>query len=905
MNLRRYLLTTFLVFIVVVEDSKGAVVTSTADSGPGSLREALAQAASGETITFSVGISFQLETPLVITRDVRIVGLGSSTRIFSPAHRTFTIVGGNVAISDITIGGSPCKGPTNGLAIYNASHLSMSNVVIRNIWGFTDDPARGGAIDNQGDLEMVNCSVLGNVLEGLHAFGGGLFNEGTARITGCTFAGNYAQGGLFDPSSRALGGGIYNSGALFITNSTLHGNTAVSSVSGNGGAIYNAGTLAVDSSTIAFNWALPFNGNYLVLTGGILNEGTASLHNSIIAEHENHDLSGVFTSKGYNLARNVNQATGLIWGENGDAIGVTGLAPLENTGGNTLSHGLVSGSDALGTGDPAVFPALDQRGVPRPQNGRTEKGAVEWPEQAAPLSPLPRFRFPVGDYFGQYLDLDDSSLVVSVAGGVAVYGRFGDSWAFQETAQLPEESQQGGVASTPVSVSADSIAAVRPGFGAVYIFSRSSNSWVLEQTLASGADIPESDNLLGRSVILRNDTLAVGGNNRVYVFRKGSSNWVYRQTIEGNASTGFAIQLTDRFMAIPDGSMVRVFEPAGDLWQERTIIYLADQSEYLSHFCGGIGLDNQSLVAALVAFAPGVSTMTLFHYARENGSWNLRSIVPAGTIGNYIVSAALSGSNMAAGRPTTTGSGKNGAVSLFKLSGSSLSFAANVTQEVPTPYDAFGSSVAISGNWMAVGSPGSGTVYLYDLRADRTPPQFACPNDIVAPNSAGACSAPVFWSSQASDDSGRVTVTCEPPSGANFPVGKTSVNCVARDPAGNTNSCSFFVTVRDLERPVIRRVSFSYPPGHYSGLEWVPVRAIVDASDNCALSDTRIVSIRADNVHGPKDRSDDWKITGALTFSARLHGPTQGKFLVTIRCTDGNGNVTTREEAASLSNPGK
>jgi hypothetical protein len=45
-------------------------------------------------------------------------------------------------------------------------------------------------------------------------------------------------------------------------------------------------------------------------------------------------------------------------------------------------------------------------------------------------------------------------------------------------------------------------------------------------------------------------------------------------------------------------------------------------------------------------------------------------------------------------------------------------------------------------------------------------------------------------------------VVCDPPSGSTFPKGATTVTCTASDAAGNTNTCTFDVTVDDHEAPV-------------------------------------------------------------------------------------------------------
>ena len=72
-----------------------------------------------------------------------------------------------------------------------------------------------------------------------------------------------------------------------------------------------------------------------------------------------------------------------------------------------------------------------------------------------------------------------------------------------------------------------------------------------------------------------------------------------------------------------------------------------------------------------------------------------------------------------------------------------------------------------------------------------------CPQDIVAPNDPGQCSAVVDYEVITSPG---VTAICEPPSGSVFPKGATTVTCTAT-PGGQT--CSFTVTVQDKEAPQV------------------------------------------------------------------------------------------------------
>jgi uncharacterized repeat protein (TIGR03803 family) len=78
---------------------------------------------------------------------------------------------------------------------------------------------------------------------------------------------------------------------------------------------------------------------------------------------------------------------------------------------------------------------------------------------------------------------------------------------------------------------------------------------------------------------------------------------------------------------------------------------------------------------------------------------------------------------------------------------------------------------------------------------DTTPPAITCPSNIVV----SACTnIQVFYTNTVSDTccGTNVIVVCRPPSGNYFAPGTTTpVNCVATDCNGNSNSCTFTVTV--------------------------------------------------------------------------------------------------------------
>jgi len=79
---------------------------------------------------------------------------------------------------------------------------------------------------------------------------------------------------------------------------------------------------------------------------------------------------------------------------------------------------------------------------------------------------------------------------------------------------------------------------------------------------------------------------------------------------------------------------------------------------------------------------------------------------------------------------------------------------------------------------------------------DTQKPTITCPSNITAYRSASQCdSVPVSFSATVNDNCPGVIKTCTPASGSNFPLGVTTVICVATDASGNRDSCSFTVRV--------------------------------------------------------------------------------------------------------------
>jgi len=251
----------------------GLVVTSAADSGPGSLRAEIAAAHDGDTITFDPHIFDFNPTDHTIKLDSDELEIHTNLTIQGPGATNLAISGGNqFRVFEV---GERCTVTLQGLTIENGTGITAPSSSIYQFDGI------GGAVINFGTLTVSGCTVSGSTASAASAYGGGIFNadEGTLVVTGSTFSGD----------SAARGGGIFNVGTATITGSTLSGDSAT-----RGGAIYNNGVMVLTNDIVTDNRAYSGGGIYnlraMTLTndevtnntatdsgGGIFNETTGTL----------------------------------------------------------------------------------------------------------------------------------------------------------------------------------------------------------------------------------------------------------------------------------------------------------------------------------------------------------------------------------------------------------------------------------------------------------------------------------------------------------------------------------------------------------------------------------------------------------------------------------------------------
>jgi hypothetical protein len=243
------LIFTLLIFLNAAPLASAAThpVTSTADSGAGTLRQALANAADGDTIdaTGIAGTILLTSGELLVSKSGAILGPGPANLSVdgNAAGRVFHINPNAVVnISGLTItNGYRLFGPTNyGGGIYNDhGTLTVSNCTLNGGTAW-----RGGGIYNNGSLSggailrLVSCRFTNNTTpdNGAGVHNDGRYGSAQLMVLNCIFAGNNSG----NSGGGASGGGVssqaaYGSTSVAITNCTFSANHAPQA----GGGIYN------------------------------------------------------------------------------------------------------------------------------------------------------------------------------------------------------------------------------------------------------------------------------------------------------------------------------------------------------------------------------------------------------------------------------------------------------------------------------------------------------------------------------------------------------------------------------------------------------------------------------------------------------------------------------------------
>ena len=293
----------------------------------------------------------------------------------------------------IALGGGPhtfdCDGPTT---LTPEAGIVIDNDVILDGEGLAIDGRKTGVTirNNRATARLRGFTITGTGADVGCKFGcAAVWNtSGTLVLTGTVVSDSEGVGIRSDSALTLIAStisgnaqdGVINDaqGAATLTNSTVSGN-GVDASDDDCGVLNNGGTVTLTNCTLSGN------AGEAVCNGGNANEGTAILMGTIV-DGECATASGATTtSNGYNV-----ETSGGTCGfdQPTDQVNVSAddlkLGPLQDNGGPTMTHALLTGSVAIDKipGEGCVDAegealTTDQRGVTRPQGDACDVGAFE------------------------------------------------------------------------------------------------------------------------------------------------------------------------------------------------------------------------------------------------------------------------------------------------------------------------------------------------------------------------------------------------------------------------------------------------------------------------------------------------------------------------------------------------
>jgi hypothetical protein len=324
----------------------------------------------------------------------------------------------------------------------------------------------GGAIRSLGSLTIVGSTFAGNAAggQGSSGFGGAINNFDNASplaITGSTFASNTAGGQGGGGSGGAIDASSVSGRSASITDSTLVGNAA-----GGGGAAGHGGAIEVTNMTSVTLASVTIDENEVgaggsgaginSTVGAISRAATVTAKATIVSGNTGAtNCDAPVASSSYSLEGPTSSDTSCGFDlPSADPL----LEPLADNGRPTETQALPASSPAVDAVPVAKCPTkVDQRGEPRPDNGKSvcDIGAYELqdPPIAPAITSAPAAIFQVGragsfTVTGTGLPVPDLSLAGALPSGVS-FTDHGDG-----TASLSGTPMAGTGGSYPVAIQA-------------------------------------------------------------------------------------------------------------------------------------------------------------------------------------------------------------------------------------------------------------------------------------------------------------------------------------------------------------------------------------------------------------------------------------------------------------------
>ena len=387
------LLSAFICFLLHNANATTTSVTSTADAGAGTLRQAILSATSGDTILINTNDTIRITSgQMNIDKDLVITGPnGVPTKVISGegVSKLFLMnnTGLSVTLSKLRIVNAV---GSRGAAVYGVKgtltidSCHFENNIANSLATGGDG---GGAIrlyNTMGITTISNSSFVAN--KSIHSysatssisFGGAIFSNATTaatKIDNCSFENNYAQ-----CYAKVYGGAVALYGVpsgSYVENCTFYNNklnSLLPRAAGGAGLYISGGYPIIKNNTIIAN---EIQSTSIAGAGISLSNSSCQITNNLIAgniipggttvpERADFYSSPLFTSNGYNLIE-TDPGAGSYSAFASDVIGQNpNILAFTNNGGLTNTIGFDCTSPAYAAGNPAFSGNLSQNGIVRP-----------------------------------------------------------------------------------------------------------------------------------------------------------------------------------------------------------------------------------------------------------------------------------------------------------------------------------------------------------------------------------------------------------------------------------------------------------------------------------------------------------------------------------------------------------
>jgi hypothetical protein len=292
---------------------------------------------------------------------------------------------------------------------------------------------------------------------------------------------------------------------------------------------------------------------------------------------------------------------------------------------------------------------------------------------------------PTNDY-GYAVAISGDTAVVASYGNKPVYVFVNSGSGWIEQARLSPSDYNGGVFGESVAIDKDTIVVGSPmpipselnQVGSAYVFVRSGSNWTEQKKLTSPNFQSPDQASFGEAVAVNGDTVAVGQDysqqkGTVHIFGRSDSVWTFQQSLTSPTA------------------------------QTETSRLLFGFSLSMSADTLAVGAPEENFRDADIRLAGAVYVFT-----RNGSAFELQKKLTApdpGENGFFGGSISLSGDDLVAGAVYAPSRNLPGAAYVFARSGSIWTGPQKLVSSDAEPKDAFGLSVAISGDRLIVGSP--------------------------------------------------------------------------------------------------------------------------------------------------------------------------------------------------------